>query len=72
MKATTMSITIQVKLIHLAAPPSVCGYATRSLFQFFVFSVGNEIPDTEEASESEFNSGSHHRTNAEPVEIKEQ
>lgn len=32
----------------------------------------NNNSDTEEASESEFNTGSHHRTNAEPIEIKEQ
>lgn len=30
------------------------------------------MTDTEEASESEFNTGSHHRNNAEPIEIKEQ
>lgn len=32
----------------------------------------HDLLDTEEASESEFNSGSHHRNNVEPVEIKEQ
>lgn len=38
----------------------------------WIFNSLLKIPDTEEASESEFNSGSHHRNNAEPVEIKEQ